>query len=158
GILSQATNGFPIDYLQNPGYSYEIYQLSAGSSCTIPSGQTPIISKNITQASDLLFSLPLSVQRIAIKTISLCGQSITECFNIPARTLTMSDGLILHCPTSGTTPSLVNLLLWADGNFTWPVTVNVTPLGGSSIIRSASNNNQLNVLFYNIPYASQYTY
>ncbi|SDL21316.1 Cna protein B-type domain-containing protein [Siphonobacter aquaeclarae] len=154
--LSRADNGFPIDYKANPGYKYEIYSIAPGAACAVPSGATPLFSKTITQDSDLQFTVPATLQRVAIRTISPCGEEITECFDLPTRNLYVSNGVILPCSPSGITK--LNLLLWADGNFTWPLTAVVTPQGGSPITHTVNDNGTLNSIFSNVPYASQYAY
>lgn len=154
--LSRADNGFPIDYSANPGYKYEVYSLAPGAACARPSGASPLVSRTVTKDSDLQFTLSSTVQRVAIRTISPCGEEITECFDMPARRLFVSNGVILPCSPSGITK--LNILLWADGNFTWPLTVVVTPQGGSPITHIVNDNNTLNSIFSNVPYASQYAY
>jgi hypothetical protein len=154
--LTRTDNNQPISFAATPGYSYSVYDLPAGAACTIPNGATPLISKTISQQSDLTFTLPVTVRRVAIRTVSPCGEETTECFDIAARSFVATDALVFVCGPSGVTG--VNALLSVQQDYVFPITVTVTPQGGAPVTQVVNSNNELLTAFPNLPLAASYTY
>lgn len=138
----------------NSGYLMEVYDLGTSTTCTRPAGASPLLSRTINASSDLAFSLPATVQNILIRTVSPCGQTAERCaYNVNTRPPLGINSVQVFLSCLGNDPAGTAEINIAFGTARPPLTVRITPSGGSTLTFTSTSSN---ATFSNLPYSSSY--